>query len=62
MAWRIISLILFIAGIFAMPLWPYSRNWSVYAPGFCWFLAVLTFLISIFARRGSEIWKNRGQG
>ncbi|MDQ2839481.1 MAG: DUF3309 domain-containing protein [Acidobacteriota bacterium] len=62
MVWRIVSLILFIAGILAMPLWPYSRNWSVFAPGFCWFLAVLAFLISVFARRGSKIWKHRGQG
>ncbi len=45
-----------------MPLWPYSHNWSVFAPAFCWFLAVLTFLLSFFARRGSEIWKHRGQG
>jgi uncharacterized membrane protein len=62
MGWRIISLILFVIGIFVMPLWPYSRNWSVFAPGFCWFLAILMFLVSIFARRGSEIWKHRGQG
>lgn len=52
----------FLIGLAVMPLWPYSQNWSVFAPGFCWFVAVLMILISIFARRGSEIWKNRGQG
>ena len=62
MAWRLVSLLFAIIGILAMPVWPYSQNWSVFAPGFCWFLAGLTFLLSIFARRGSQIWKHRGQG
>lgn len=62
MVWRIVSIIFALLGIFAMPLWPWSQNWSVFAPGFCWFVAILVFLVSIFARRGSELWRNRGQG
>jgi hypothetical protein len=62
MGWRILAFLFVIAGILAIPLWPYSQNWSIFAPAFCWFLAILSFLISIFARRGSAIWKDRGQG
>ena len=62
MGWRLVAILFFLAGIAAMPLWPYSQQWSIFAPAFCWFLAVLAFLISIFARRGSTIWKGRGQG
>ena len=62
MVWRLIALVFFVIGLIVMPLWPYSQNWSVFAPGFCWFVAVLMILMSFFAKRGSEIWKNRGQG
>ncbi len=62
MAWRLIALFFFLVGIAVMPLWPYSQNWSVFAPAFCWFVTVLFLLISFFARRGSAVWKHPGQG
>ena len=62
MDWKWASLAFFIVGIVCLPFWPYSRNWSIYPAAFCWFLAILTFLVSIFAKRGSTVWKHKGQG
>ncbi len=62
MAWRFLSLSFFILGIVCLPVWPYSSSWRFYSTAFCWFLAVLTFLVSIFAHRGSSVWKHKGQG
>ena len=64
MGWKLISLILFALGIAALPVWPYPRPWPAEANlmicGFCFFLAALTFLVSIFARHGSTVWRGRG--
>jgi hypothetical protein len=62
MDWKWLSLALFILGIVCLPLWPYSLNWSIYPSVFCFFLAVLALLVSVFAKRGSAIWKDKGQG
>jgi uncharacterized membrane protein len=62
MGWRILSIVFVLAGILAMPAWPYSQNWSIFAPAFCWFVAILFFLVSIFARHGSAVWRHRGHG
>jgi hypothetical protein len=60
--WKWIALAFFILGFVVLPLFPYSVNWSIFPTAFCWFVAVLTFLVSIFSKRGSTVWKNRGQG
>lgn len=57
-----VSLVFFLAGILCLPVWPYSSNWLIYPTAFCWFVAVLTFLVSIVAKRGSALWKHKGQG
>ncbi len=62
MGWRWVSLGLFILGIICLPLWPYSGAFTIYPAAFCWFLAILTLLVSIFAKRGSAVWKHKGQG
>jgi hypothetical protein len=61
-AWKWISAALFIVGILVLPYWPYSQNWTIYPSIFCWFLTVLTLLVSIFAKRGSSLWRHKGQG
>ena len=63
MDWKWVSLAFFILGIICLPVWPYTSRWYfIYATGFCWFIAVLTFLVSIFAKRGSTVWRHKGQG
>lgn len=62
MDWKWVSLVFFLLGIACLPFWPYSSSWPIYPTVFCWFLAVLTLLVSIFAKRGSSLWKNKGQG
>lgn len=61
MPWKFIALGLFILGIIVLPLWLYSRGWTYYPMGFCFFLAALVLLISVFARRGGNIWRSGGQ-
>lgn len=62
MDWKWVSLAFFILGIVCLPVGPYSVTWRIYPTAFCWFVAVLTFLVSIFAKRGGTIWKHKGQG
>lgn len=62
MGWKWISLALFLLGIVCLPVWPYNSAWRFYPSAFCFFLGVLTFLVSIFAKRGSAVWKHKGQG
>lgn len=62
MGWRLAAAFFFLAGVACLPVWPYSASWRFYPTAFCWFLAVLTFLVSIFASRGSTVWKHKGQG
>lgn len=57
-----VSLCFVILAILCLPVWPYSAQWRFYPAAFCVFVAVLTFLVSIFAKRGSTVWKGRGQG
>ncbi len=62
MDFRWIALAFFILGIVCLPVWPYSTNWMIYPTAFCWFIAVLTFLVNLFGKRGSTIWKGKGKG
>jgi hypothetical protein len=66
MGWKIVSLVFLLAAIILLPFWPYPRPWpsgaNTIIVGFCIFVAILTFLVSIMARRGSAVWKGRGQG
>ncbi|MGA8028167.1 MAG: hypothetical protein WB992_13575 [Bryobacteraceae bacterium] len=62
MVWRWVSISLFIIGILSLPFWPYSKEFTIYPTAFCWFLTVLTLLVSIFGKRGSELWRHKGQG
>jgi hypothetical protein len=66
MGWKVVSLLFFLAAIILLPFWPYPRPWPPDANlpivGFCLFFAILTFLVSIMGRRGSSVWKGRGQG
>lgn len=66
MPWKIVSLVFLISAVIFMPFWPYHRPWPPDANlpivGFCIFVAILTFLVSVMGRRGSTVWKGRGQG
>lgn len=66
MGWKVVSIVFFLAGIGFLPFWGYDRPWpneaSLPICGFCFFVAILTFLVSVMARRGSTVWKGRGQG
>jgi len=62
MDFRFVALAFFILGIICLPFWPYSSRWTIYPTVFCFFLAALTFLVNLFGKRGSSIWKNKGQG
>ncbi len=59
-----VSLVFLLLGIAFLPFWPYAStwNWRLFPTVFCFFIAVLTFLVSIVAKRGSTVWKHRGQG
>jgi hypothetical protein len=51
-----------IVGFFFLPFWPWIHEaWWIYAVFACVFIAVLTFLVSIFGKWGSVIWRGKGQ-
>lgn len=62
MDWKWVSLAFLLLAVICLPFWPYSLNWSIYPSIFCVFVAILTFLVSVFAKRGSAVWKSKGQG
>lgn len=62
MGWKIISGLFLILAIAFLVWFAFDRSWPIYAAGFCFFVAVLTFLVSIFARRGSIVWQGKGKG
>ncbi len=62
MDFRWIALAFFILAIICLPVWPYSGHWTVYPSAFLIFLAVLIFLVNLFGKRGSTVWKGKGQG
>jgi hypothetical protein len=62
MDFRLVSLGFFILAIICLPFWPYSGNWTIYPTLFFLFVAVLTFLVNLFGKRGSAVWKRKGQG
>ncbi len=62
MDWKYASLAFFVLGIICLPFWPYSLNWSIYLSIFCWFVTILTLLVSVFAKHGSALWRGRGHG
>ena len=62
MGWKWVSLAFFVLAVICLPVWPYSPNWTFYPSIFCLFLTVLTLLVSVVAKRGSALWKHRGQG
>lgn len=62
MDWKWVSLGFFILGILCLPVWPYNSQWRMYPSVFCFFITVLTLLVSLFAKRGSSVWKHKGQG
>ena len=57
-----VSLAFFLFAILSLPVWPYGRNWTFYPSIFCGFVAVLTLVVSVIGKRGSAVWKHRGQG
>lgn len=62
MDWKWVSITFFVLGTLCLPVWPYSAGWRLYPTAFCFFVGVLTLLVSIFAKRGSTVWKDKGQG
>jgi MFS superfamily sulfate permease-like transporter len=66
MAWKVVSLLFLLIAVIFLPFWPYHRPWppeaNLFIVVFSVFVAILTFLVSIMARRGSDVWKGRGQG
>lgn len=62
MGWKLISGVFFLLGITFLIWFAYDRSWPIYAAAFCLFVAILTLLVSIFARRGSTVWQGKGNG
>lgn len=62
MDFKWVSVFFFILGIICLPVWPYNASWRFYPSAFCFFVGLLTLLVSIFAKRGSTVWKHKGQG
>jgi len=62
MGWKLIAGIFFLLGIAFLVWFAFDRSWPIYAAIFCFFVGVLTFLVSIFARRGSTLWQGKGKG
>ena len=62
MDFRFVALGFFILAILCLPFWPYSARWTIFPSAFLLFLAVLMFLVNLFGKRGSSVWKGRGQG
>lgn len=62
MGWKLVALLFFLAGIGCLVWYGFNRSWPIYGAAFCFFLAILTFLVSIFARHGSTVWQGRGKG
>ena len=62
MDWKWVSIAFFVLGIVCLPVWPFTANWRMYPSVFCFFVGVLFLLVSIFAKRGSTVWKHNGQG
>ena len=62
MGWKIISGVFLILAIAFFIWFAFDRSWPIYAGGFCVFVAILTFLVSIFGRRGSTVWQGKGKG
>jgi hypothetical protein len=60
--WKLISGLFLLFGIGFLVWFAFDRSWPIYAAGFCFFVAILTFLVSIFARRGSTLWQGKGKG
>jgi hypothetical protein len=62
MLWTIAALVALILCVATLPVWPYSGPRSLYLCMFFAFAAALLFLVGIFGRRGSALWKDKGQG
>jgi hypothetical protein len=63
MLWKVAGLVALILCIATLPVWPYSRGpRGLYLCMFFGFAAALLFLVGFFGRRGSALWKDRGQG
>jgi MFS superfamily sulfate permease-like transporter len=60
--WKWVALAFFVLGIVVLPYYPYSLNWSIYPSIFCWFLMLITLLVSVFSKRGSSLWRGKGHG
>jgi cellulose synthase/poly-beta-1,6-N-acetylglucosamine synthase-like glycosyltransferase len=60
--WKVVSILFFLLGVAFLVWFALDRSWPIYAAAFCIFVAILTFLVSIFARRGSTLWQGRGKG
>lgn len=62
MGWKLISGLFLILGVVFLIWLAFDTTWPVYAAAFCFLLAIVTFLVSIFARRGSTVWQGKGKG
>ena len=62
MGWKIVSLIFFLCSIGCLIWYAYNTTWPIWAAAFCFLVAVVTFAVSVFARRGSSVWQGRGKG
>ena len=62
MDWRVISAIFFALAIICLPFWPYSHGWTIFPTAFCMLVTFVTLLVNLFGKKGSAIWKHKGQG
>jgi hypothetical protein len=62
MDWRIIAAIFLALALGCLPVWPYSHGWTFLPSIFCLFVMVLTLLVNLFGKKGSTIWRHKGQG
>ncbi|HEX4772023.1 MAG TPA: hypothetical protein VH351_14400 [Bryobacteraceae bacterium] len=51
-----------LLALLSLLAWRFVGWATIYLSGFFFFIAVLLFLISVFGRRGSSVWRSRGQG
>jgi TRAP-type uncharacterized transport system fused permease subunit len=61
MGWKLVSGLFLLLGIVFLIWLAFDTSWPVYAAAFCFFIAILTFLVSIFSRRGSRVWQGKGK-
>jgi hypothetical protein len=62
MVWRIVGLIAWVISLIALPIWPYSPQWTIYPSGFFFLIGLVSFAVSFFGRRQTPLWSPKKDG